>query len=90
MLFKDVKTALRVTTTEFDDRINGLIDAARADLKRAGITIADENDPLINEAIITYCRASFGQPDNADRMREIYEQQRRTLMLSTGYTDWRR
>lgn len=90
LLLDEVKTALRVTEDVFNDRIESLINVARADLARAGITEAAADDPLVKEAIITYCRATFGTPADAARMLEIYKQQRQTLAMSTGYTDWGR
>lgn len=83
-----VKMALRITTTAFDGEINDLIAAALADLGLAGVTTLTETDPLIIRAVTTYCRLHFGQPDDYDRMKGSYDEQKAQLMMATGYTDW--
>ena len=75
-------------TDAFDTEITDLIDAAQADLKIAGISIIDEQDPLLIRAVITYCRANFGQPDDYDRLKASYDEQKAQLQTATGYTDW--
>lgn len=83
-----VKTALRISTDAFDDEILGLIDAAVADLGIAGVSNNDPGDPLISRAIITYCRANFGAPDEYDRLKSSYDEQKSQLQMATGYTTW--
>lgn len=89
-ILADVKVALRIaaTTADFDTEIQDLIDAAKADLKLAGV-VADkavDADPLIKRAIITYCKAYFGydNPD-ADRLVESYLMLKKHLVLSVDY-----
>ena len=83
-----VKMALRVTTDAFDNEINGLIDAAMLDLGIAGVTNDDVNDALILRAVVTYCRLNFGQPDDYDRLKRSYDEQKAQLGMATGYTEW--
>lgn len=83
-----VKLALRIKTTAFDTEITDLIAAALADLEIAGVTTLTETDPLIIRAVTTYCRANFGQPDDYDRMKAAYDEQKAQLQMATGYTDW--
>ena len=83
-----VKLALRITTTAFDNEMNDLIDAALADLGLAGVTTLTETDPLIIRAVVTYCRIHFGQPDDYDKLKGSYDEQKAQLMMATGYTDW--
>lgn len=83
-----VKTALRVTTTAFDNEIIGLIDAALLDMGIAGVTNDDDTDALVLRAIITYCRLNFGQPDDYDRLKASYDEQKAQLGMATGYTAW--
>ena len=87
-MLEKVKIALRVTTTAFDSEISDLIAAALADLKIAGVTTLAETDPLIIRAVTTYCRVSFGQPDDYERLKASYDEQKSQLMMATGYTDW--
>lgn len=88
MLLEKVKLALRITTTAFDSEITDLIAAARADLGIAGVLIEDEMEPLIIRAVTTYCRANFGQPEDYERMKAAYDEQKAQLRTATGYTDW--
>ena len=83
-----VKLALRITTTAFDSEITDLIAAAKADLGIAGVLIGDEMAPLIIRAVTTYCRANFGQPEDYERMKAAYDEQKAQLRTATGYTDW--
>lgn len=83
-----IKLALRITTAAFDTEIKDLIAAALADLGLAGIAKLDETDPLILRAVTTYCRANFGSPDDYDRLKAAYDEQKAQLQVATGYTDW--
>ena len=83
-----VKMALRVTTTAFDNEISGLIDAALLDMGLAGVTNDDDTDALILRAVVTYCRLNFGQPDDYDRLKASYDEQKAQLGMATGYTTW--
>ena len=91
-LLSDVKTALRVSSDVLDTDINVLIKAALADLKLVGIDGAtvteDTTDPLIQRAVITFCRAFFGQPDDYEKMRASYDEQKAQLWMATNYTTW--
>lgn len=83
-----VKLALRVKTTAFDSEITDLIAAALDDLGLAGVTNQEQTDPLIIRAVTTYCRINFGQPDDYDRLKASYDEQKAQLMMATGYTNW--
>lgn len=83
-----VKTALRITTTAYDSELTYLIDAAQLDLGIAGVVLPDELDALIKKAVITYCKMSFGLPEDYDRLKRSYDEQKAQLSNATGYTDW--
>lgn len=85
-----VKLALRIKSQAFDSEIEDLIAAALADLGLAGVTAAQEleADPLITRAVVTYCRVNFGEPDDYERMKKSYDEQKAQLSMATGYTDW--
>lgn len=83
-----VKMALRVSTTAFDNEISGLIDAALLDMGLAGVTNDDDTDALILRAVVTYCRLNFGQPDDYNRLKASYDEQKAQLGMATGYTTW--
>ena len=91
-LIDDVKIALRLTTNALDSSVTLLIGAAFADLGLAGVkgdtVIPNTEDPLIKQALITYCRANFGQPDDYADLKASYDEQKAQLGMATGYTDW--
>lgn len=87
-MLEKVKLALRITTDAFDGEIQDLIDAALADLGIAGVTTITETDPLIIRAVTTFCRVNFGQPDDYDKLKYSYDEQKAQLQVATGYTNW--
>ena len=82
------KMALRVTTTAYDTEIQAYIDAAMLDMGIAGVEIPQSADALVEKAILTYVRMSFGSPSDYDRLKASYDEQKAQLMNATGYTDW--
>lgn len=83
-----VKTALRVSTTAYDEEITDLIAAAQIDLQIAGVIVPAQLDAIVTRAIITYCKMSFGLPDDYDRLKASYDEQKAQLSTATGWTDW--
>lgn len=83
-----VKLALRIATSAFDAELNLLIAAAQTDLGIAGVTLPAELDPICQRAIITYCKMNFGEPDEYDRLKASYDEQKAQLSMATGYTTW--
>lgn len=93
-----VKLAKRISTTVFDSELLDLIAAAIADLKLIGIefyvgevktegvvTDYTVTDPLISRAIVTYCVMNFGSPDDYDRLKASYDEQKGQLRETSGY-----
>ena len=87
-MLKKVKLALRISTDAFDSELLDLIDAAQLDLGIAGVLVPEELDALVSKAIITYCKMSFGLPEDYDRLKRSYDEQKAQLSNATGYTDW--
>lgn len=87
-LLLKAKTALRITTDAFDDELTDLIEAAKLDLQIAGVTIPACMDAIVNRAIITYCKMNFGIPDDYDRLKKSYDEQKAQLSTATGWTNW--
>lgn len=87
-----VKLALRITTNAFDDELNLLISAGLADLGVAGVdsSVLSESgaDAIVKQAVITYCKMNFGLPEDYDRLKHSYDEQKAQLTTCTGYTDW--
>lgn len=81
-----VKLALRMTTDEFDDELNDLIQAAYMDLGVAGVTYVTESDSLIIRAVVTYCKMNFGENDAYERLKESYDEQKAQLSMDSDHT----
>lgn len=89
-LLQKCKNALGVTDPEYDDEIQDLIDAAKADLGIAGVTKNTvETDPLIRRAIMAYVSMIWNvAAQEHAALVAIYEINKKQLMSATGYTDW--
>lgn len=83
-----VKKALRILTNAFDDELAMLIEAAQIDMGIAGVTLPKELDSVVKMAIITYVKMNFGEPDEYDRLKASYDEQKAQLSMATGYTTW--
>lgn len=87
-LINKAKTARRMATNVFDAEVERLLDAALLDLGCAGVAVPVELDPLVSQAAITYFLMNFGEPDNYDRLKASYDEQKAQLSMRTGYTEW--
>lgn len=87
-MLDQVKLALRISTTAYDTELTYLIEAAKLDLGIAGVVLPEELDALVQKAVITYCKMSFGLPEDYDRLKRSYDEQKAQLSTATGYTDW--
>lgn len=86
MLLEKIKVALRIRSNSYDAEIYDLIETAKLDLKIAGVKKFDEEDPLIAQAIKTYCKANFGL-DNKDseKYQKSYDMLKQHLSLCGDY-----
>lgn len=82
-----VKKAMRLTEDEFDDQIAGLMSACLQDLGIAGVEPV-LTEPIILRAVTTYCQMNFGAPDEYDRLKKSYDEQKAQLSMASGYTKW--
>ena len=87
-MLDQVKMALRIKTNVYDSELTYLIAAAKLDLGIAGVVLPGELDEIVTRAIITYCKLSFGIPEDYDRLKVSYDEQKAQLSTATGYTDW--
>ena len=87
-MLSKVKLALRITTNAFDSELTDLIAAAQLDLGVAGVIVPPTIDELVTRAIITYCKMSFGLPEDYDRLKASYDEQKAQMSNATGYTVW--
>ena len=85
-MLESIKLALRIKSSAFDEEISDLIQSAEIDLKISGIINAKEDDPLIRQAIKTYCKANFGL-DNKDseKYQKSYDMLKQHLSLCGEY-----
>ena len=83
-----VRMALRITTTAYDEELTDLIAASKADMGIAGVEVPQTLDEIVIKAVITYCKMSFGIPDDYDKLKKSYDEQKAQLVTATGYTDW--
>lgn len=83
-----VKLALRITSNIFDDELNNLIASAKLDLGIAGVELPSTLDEVCKLAIVTYCKMNFGNPENYDKLKASYDEQKAQLSMATGYTDF--
>lgn len=103
-MLAETRLALRISTTAYDAELAALLESAAKDLEIAGVIIqgvvafstddgvvTDEctvADPLVCRALVTYVRAHFGSPDDYDRVKASYDEQKAQLMAADGYTDF--
>lgn len=83
-----VKLALRISTDAFDAELADLITAAQQDLGIAGVVVSSELDAIVSRAIIVYCKMSFGLPEDYEKLKRSYDEQKAQLSNATGYTSW--
>lgn len=87
-MLEKVKMALRIKTDAYDDELTDLIESAKLDLGIAGVTVPSELDAIVTTAVITYCKMSFGLPEDYDKLKRSYDEQKAQLSNATGYTEW--
>lgn len=90
-----VKNALRVKTAAFDDEIQDLIDACKADLRFVGVNVPEDTpaegkeaaagDHLITRAIVLYAKANFGYSEDSEKYRAAYDYLKCSLSLAGDY-----
>ena len=89
-LVDDVKTALRISHTKLDGEIQATIDAAKAEMARAGIVesaIAD-TDPLIVDAVKVYCKYVFAADEKRrEGFFQSWQYQLDCLRKSSDYAE---
>ena len=83
-MLEKVKNALRITVGNYDGELTNMIAAAFSDIGLTGV-VTQANDPLVEQAVITYCRIHFGSPDDYDRLKRSYDEQKAQLITASGY-----
>lgn len=85
-MLEKVKLSLRIKSDAFNVEILEMIEAAKLDLSISGIKKINEDDPLIQQAIKTYCKSNFGL-DNKDseKYQKSYNMLKEHLALCGDY-----
>lgn len=87
MMIENVKSALRITTSDMDDDINDLIRAAKADLRMSGVRIIQDTDPLTIQAVKLYCKAHFGDNDSNNKFLNAYQALKISMSLAGEFRE---
>ena len=87
MLKENVKKALRISSSDYDDEIEDLIRAAKADLRIGGITVLVDNNPLVTQAVKLYCKAHFGDNDNNNKFLNAYQALKISMSLAGEFRE---
>lgn len=100
-MLKEVKLALGKVKNDYDAELAGLILAAVGDLgivdvTASGVTLVINQDGTVTDsstitdqllirAIITYVRLNFKSPEDYDKLKRSYDEQKAQLITATGY-----
>ena len=85
-MLEKVKLALRIKVTSLDSEITDLIEACKIDLSISGIKVINDTDPLIQRAIIVYCKANFGLDNKESEKYQLsYDMLKQSLALCSDY-----
>ena len=82
-----VKNSLKISTNIFDADLRRMIEACKIDLSMSGIKKIDEENALIQQAIILYCKVNFERkPDvDTDRLEKAYRNLKIAISLCGDY-----
>lgn len=78
------KLARRIVTDKFDSEIGDLWDASMVDMQIAGVQIPATLTPIVETAAITYTAMNFGDPDDYDKLKKSYDEQKAQLATFTA------
>ena len=85
-MLEKVRLALRIKSIKLDEEIEDLIEACKIDLSISGVRKINEDDPLIQRAIIIYCKANFGMDNNdSEKYQKSYDLLKQSLSLCGDY-----
>ena len=77
------KSSLRIYHNLEDGEIQEVITSAEADLATAGVTVTEDEEPLVTTAITFYLRAYFNFEERGDKYAKDYEKLK--ALLSSNY-----
>ena len=83
MLLDKIRETLRITHNQLDSEIQDMIDACKNDMRISGIVKIDEEDPLVLQAIKTYCKREYESDMNK---RDRYDLAYNCIIKHMGLT----
>lgn len=89
LLLERVKGAMRIDGEDHDIELSDLIDTAKKLLNEAGVLESKltDTDPLIRQAVITYCKGHFGiDAKDGEKFAWSFEEMKKHLSLLQSYT----
>lgn len=85
-MLERIKLSLRKTHSKLDEDIKADIDACLADLHSCGVVYAQDDDPLIFNAVKLYCKSlDSDEPAKAAEWMARYNALKGSLMMAEGY-----
>lgn len=88
-LIEKVKLNLRLSIDVFDEgELQDIINACLIDLGLTDIDVIDTEDSMIVRAVVVYAKAHFGESDQFERYKKIYDEMKATMAMSSKYTKW--
>lgn len=73
-LLEEALTWLRHSDDDvFDEEVADEIEACKADLKKRGVDVIDEENPLVRKAVKLYVKAGFGFSADQNKYMDMYE-----------------
>ena len=89
VILEKVRTALRFKHNQLDDELNDLIESAMQDLQLAGVVVEADAEPVIVEAIKTYCRAHMtDDKSKAELFEARYDKQKSVLKCTRKFGEY--
>ena len=92
-MFDEIKRALRLSISAFDDDIKSNIDTALLELGRVGVGVAGltnasaDADKLILKACELYCKWQFNFMGKAEQFEKNFNQLRDALSITSAYLE---
>lgn len=87
-LLEEALTWLRHSDDDvFDEEVADEIEACKADLKRRGVDVVDEENPLVRKAVKLYVKAGFGFSADQNKYMDMYERLADSMASSNLYKE---
>lgn len=71
----------------FDEEVADEIEACKADLKKRGVDVISEDNPLVRKAVKLYVKAGFGFSADQNKYMDMYESLANSMASSNLYKE---